>query len=91
MKSNSIDVEIIPAEPEWQRRQLERILQVLPPVQLRLTAPQKATVRALTYLGTAEALEVIQDRLAAGSSAMDLTWRLARSFMLQMTAQVPVK
>jgi hypothetical protein len=89
--SNSIEVEIVPAEPEWQRRQLERILQVLPPVQLRLTAPQKAAVRALTYLGTAEALEAIQNRLAAGSSSMDLTWRFARSFLLQMTAHEPVK
>ena len=84
-RSNAIDVEIVAADPEWQRQQLERIVRELLDVLTPLTRPQKAAVRALTYLGTDEALGEIQKRLAAGGSAMDLTWRLARMFLVLRT------
>ena len=82
-------VEIVAAEPEWQRQQLERIVRELPASLGPLTRSQKAAVRALTYLGSDEALGEIQKRLQAGGSAMDPTWRLAKMFLDLRTGHAP--
>ena len=88
-RSNPIDVEIVAAEPEWQRQELERIVRGLPDTLMPLTRIQKAAVRALTYLGTDEALGEIQKHLAAGGPAMDLTWFLAKRFLLLRMGHTP--
>jgi hypothetical protein len=90
LTSNPIEVEIVVAEPDWQRRQLEQIVSALPATLFSRTEAQRAAVRALVGLGTDAALQVIRDRLGThGTTEMDLDWRIARLVLLQQTANKP--
>jgi hypothetical protein len=88
-RSSPIDVEIDAAGPEWQNQELERIVRELPDTLMPSTPIQRAAVRALTYLGTKEALWEIQRHLAVGGPAMDLTWFLAKRFLLLRMGHTP--
>ena len=90
LTSNPIEIEIVGAEPDWQRRQLELIVKALPATLFSKTDAQRAAVRALAYLGTEEALQEIRERLAANDEGMDLDWRFAQLVLFQRTSAPPV-
>jgi len=87
LRSNPLEIQIVAADPEWQRREFDRIVRALPATLGPLTGSERATVWALTYLGTDEALREIEKRVAVDGSAMDFTWRFARLFLLERTAR----
>jgi hypothetical protein len=80
LTSNPIEVEIVAAEPEWQRSQLERIVGVL---------PADRSVWELAYLETDEALQEIRKRLAASDGHMDTAWQFAQNVFLQLSSTRP--
>lgn len=87
LSSNPLEIQIVAADPEWQRRELDRIVRALPATLGPLTESERATVWALTYFGTDEALREIEKRLAGDGSATDLSWRFARRFLIERTAR----
>jgi hypothetical protein len=87
--SNPITVEIVPPDAEWQRQELDRILPALPAAQNGLTEPEKAAVRALTYLGSEDALAAIRKRLEKADWTTDVTWTVARIFFDVRTKSGP--
>jgi hypothetical protein len=88
LTSNPVDIEVVAAEPQWQREQLERRLRELPqgPSLTILTPAQKVAMRALIYLGTDDALQEIRKWLAAGFPR-DLTHMMAEQFVFRKTGR----
>jgi hypothetical protein len=78
-----IEVEIVDAEPDWQRREFERILSALPATLASNTDAERAAVHALTYLGTDDALQEIRKRLNTNQDRIDRDWRFAQLVLLQ--------
>jgi hypothetical protein len=73
-----MDLEIVPADGQWQKEQLARILPELPAPGAGYWALAKAVVRALGYLGSDDALREIRKRVSAGPFTYDFirqnTW-----------------
>jgi hypothetical protein len=61
--SDPMDVEIVPADAQWQKEQLARILADLPAPGAGYSVRAAAAVRALGYLGSDDALREIQKRI----------------------------
>jgi len=78
-----IQVEIVDADLDWQRREFARILGALPATLASNTDTERAAVRALAYLGTDDALEEIRRRLKGNLDPIDLDWRFAQLVLLQ--------
>jgi hypothetical protein len=93
--SNPMDIEIVPADAQWQKEQLALILPELPAPAAGYSALAAAAVRALGYLGSDDALREIRKHLAAGPNANDTTqgnysypleWEMARLELLRHAA-----
>ncbi|MGB7761483.1 MAG: hypothetical protein WBL61_16755 [Bryobacteraceae bacterium] len=78
-----MEVEIVNAEPDWQRREFARILGALPATLVSNTDAERAAVRALAYLGTDDALREIRKRWDGKQGSIDLAWRFAQLVLLQ--------
>jgi hypothetical protein len=74
--SNPMDIEIVPADAEWQKEQLERVLAALPAPGAGYSVRAAAAVRALGYLRSDDALREIQKRLPE-------KWPFPQDFMQQ--------
>ena len=61
--SDPLAIQIIPADAQWQKEQLARILPELPKPGTRYSARAAAAVRALGYLGSDDALREIRQRV----------------------------
>ena len=61
--SNPMDIEIVPADAEWQKEQLARVLAALPAPGAGYSVRAAAAVRALGYLGCDDALREIRRRV----------------------------
>jgi hypothetical protein len=79
--SKPLEVEIVAATPDWQRRELARIVWALPDTLVSSTEAERAAVRALSYLETDEALQEIRKRLAANAGRLDIDWLFARAVL----------
>ncbi len=90
LRSNAIKIEIVAADPEWQRRELERIRRALPTAPGPLTDPESSAVRALACLATDEALGEIKKHLTVESLPTDPAWKVAKIFLLQRTVRPKV-
>jgi hypothetical protein len=86
LTSAPIDIQIVAADADWQRRELDRLTRLLPGTGGWLDEPERAVVRALTYLGTDDALREVERRLV-GATYADPIWGLAKSALLKMTAR----
>jgi len=93
--SNPMDIEIVPADGQWQKAQLARILPELPAPGAEYSAFAKAAVRALGYLGSDDALREIRKRISDGPFTADfryrntwyvLDWEMARLELLRHAA-----
>jgi hypothetical protein len=93
--SNPMDIEIVPADTQWQKEQLARILPELPAPGAEYSAFAKAAVRALGYLGSDDALREIRKRVSDGPFTYDfikqntwyvLEWEMARLELLRHKA-----
>jgi hypothetical protein len=69
--SESIDIEIVAADAQWQKEQLARILPELPSPGARYSASAAAAVRALSCLETDGALREIATRIPDESFTSD--------------------
>jgi hypothetical protein len=92
--STPMDIEIVPADTEWQKEQLARILPELPAPGAGFSARAKAAVRALGYLGSDDALREIRKRVPDGPFSFDfrqqnafylVDWEMARLELLRRT------
>jgi hypothetical protein len=93
--SKLMDIEIVPADAEWQKEQFARILPELPDPGAEYSALAKAAVRALGYLGSDNAVQEIRKRVPDGPFTQDfrqqnasylLEWKMARLELLRRAA-----
>jgi hypothetical protein len=95
VESDPLDIEIVPADPGWQRAQLVAILAELPRPGAAYSANSSAAVRALSYLGSEDALVEIRKRLPDGLLSEEFVrenpsnvfgWEMARLELLRHPA-----
>jgi hypothetical protein len=74
--SEPMDIEIVPADAEWQKEQLARVLADMPAPGAGYSVRAAAAVRALGYLGSDDALREIRKRVPEN-------WPFPQDFMQQ--------
>jgi hypothetical protein len=98
LASKPMEIEIVPAEAEWQKEQLARILPDLPAPGAPYSAQAKAAVRALAYLGSDDALREIRKHVSEAPMTADfrernafyvLEWEMARLELLRRAVFPP--
>jgi len=98
--STPMDIEIVPADAEWQREELARILPELPSPGAPWSARATAAVRALAYLGSDDALREIRRRISDEPFTSDfrqqnypylLEWEMARLELLRHESRPPIR
>jgi hypothetical protein len=98
LASKPVEIEIVPAEAEWQKQQLAHILPELPAPGAPYSAQAKAALRALGYLGSDDALREIRKHVSEAPMTADfrernalylLEWEMARLELLRRAASPP--
>jgi hypothetical protein len=100
IESKPLDIEIVPADADWQKEQLARILPELPSPGASYSASAQAAVRALGYLGSDDALREIRKRVPEAPMSQDfrrrndhylIEWEMARLELLRRAAKNPYR
>ena len=98
--STPLEIETIPADPEWQRGELARILPELPAPGAAYSAQAKAAVRAVAYLGSDDAFREIRKHVSEAPLTADFMlknssyvfeWEMARRELLRRAASPPYR